>query len=58
MAGYDLVGAADLDRNGRADYVLYNSSTQQTAFWYMNDNVRIATANGPTLPDGWSLIAP
>jgi len=57
-AGYDLVGAADLDGNGRPDYLLYNPSTHQTAIWYMNNNLVISTASGPTVPSGWSLVAP
>jgi hypothetical protein len=56
--GWSLVGAADFDGNGRADYVLYNSSTRQTAIWYLNNNVLIGSAYGPLLPGGWSLVAP
>jgi hypothetical protein len=52
------MGVADFDGNGRPDYVLYNSGTRQTAIWYMNNNVRISTAFGPTLPAAWNLIAP
>jgi hypothetical protein len=55
---WDLVGAADFDGNGRPDYLLYNSTTHQTAIWYMNNNVRIGFASGPTLPAGWRLAAP
>jgi len=57
-AGHELVGAADLDGNGRPDYVLYNPITRQTAIWYMDDNLHTASAVGPTLPVGWSLVAP
>jgi hypothetical protein len=32
--------------------------TRQTVIWYMNNNVRVATAVGPTLPGGWTLVAP
>jgi hypothetical protein len=56
--GYDVVGLADFDRNGRPDYLLYNSSTRQTAIWYLNNFQLIGSAFGPTLPAGWSLIAP
>jgi hypothetical protein len=51
------VGAADFDRNGRPDYVLYRASTRQTAIVYLNNNVVIGAALGPTLPAGWSLVA-
>jgi len=57
-AGYDLVGAADLDGNGKADYVLYNPVTHQTAVWYMDNNIQIGSASGPAIPGGWSLVAP
>jgi hypothetical protein len=33
-------------------------STLQTVMWYMNNNVAIGAAFGPTLPPGWSLVAP
>jgi hypothetical protein len=56
--GYELVGAADLDRNGRPDYVLYNPTTHQTAIWYMDDNLVIGSANGPAVPGGWNVVAP
>jgi hypothetical protein len=52
------VGVADFDGNGRPDYVLYNSSTHQTAIWYLNDNLLIGSASGPTISVGWSLVAP
>ena len=55
---YDLVGLADFDGNGRPDYVLYNPGTHRTALWYLNNNQLIDTANGPTLPTGWSLVGP
>jgi len=53
-----LVGAADLDGDGKPDYVLYNPSNYQTAVWYTDDNIQIGSANGPTVPGGWRLIAP
>jgi hypothetical protein len=36
--------------------VLYNASSCQTAIWYLNDNVFVAAAYGPTLPPGWSVL--
>jgi hypothetical protein len=57
-AGYNLSGAADFNRDGKPDYLLFNPSTRQTAIWYLNNNVRIGTAAGPTLPAGWTVAAP
>jgi hypothetical protein len=41
----------------RPDLLLLNAGTRQTAVWYMNNNIRIGTASGPTLPAGWSLAS-
>jgi plastocyanin len=49
--------ATDFNNDGKPDYVLYNSSTRQTAIWYLNNNVLIAGRLGPTLPAGWSVVA-
>ena len=38
------------------DYVLQNTSTRQTAIWYLNNNVFVSGAFGPTVPAGWSLV--
>jgi hypothetical protein len=57
-AGYSLMGAKHLNGGGKPDYVLYNASTRQTAICYMNNYVRVGAAYGPTLPGGWSLVAP
>ena len=48
----------DVNGDGKPDYLLYNPSTRQTAIWYMNNNVRIGSAWGPTLPSGWNVVAP
>jgi hypothetical protein len=47
------------DCNGDAhpDYVLQNAATRQTAIWYLNNNVFISAAYGPTLAAGWGLSA-
>jgi hypothetical protein len=37
---------------------LYNASTRRTAIWYLNNNVYVSGAFGPTLAAGWSLVAP
>jgi hypothetical protein len=38
--------------------VLFNPGTRGTALWYLNNNVRIGSAAGPTLPLGWILLLP
>jgi hypothetical protein len=38
-----------------ANFVLHNPTTRQTAIWYLNNNVFIGGAFGPTLPTGWVL---
>ena len=67
VIGYDLASGTasswavralgDFNRNGKPDYALYDSSTFQTAIWYLNNNVFISAADGPTLPANWSLVA-
>jgi hypothetical protein len=52
-----LVATADFNGNGYPDYVLYNSGTRRTAIWYLNNNVFVSAAWGPTLPAGWSFAA-
>jgi hypothetical protein len=50
------VGAADFNDDGKPDYALFNASTRQTAIWYLNNNVLVSGAFGPTLPSNWSLV--
>ncbi len=52
-----LLPATDFNNDGHPDYLLYNSSTQQTAVWYMNNAVFVSGAYGPTLPAGWSVLS-
>jgi hypothetical protein len=47
----------DFNGDAKPDLLLFNAGTRQTAVWYMNNNVRIGNANGPTLPGGWSLAS-
>src|SRR5258707_1179626 len=46
----------DFNGDGKPDYLLYNPTTQQTAIWYLNNEVLIGHAFGPTLWYGWSLV--
>ena len=46
----------DFNGDGKTDYVLQNVSTHQTALWYLNNNIFLGGASGPTLPAGWSLV--
>ena len=39
----------DFNSDGHPDYVLQNTSTHQTAIWYLNNNVYVGSAYGPTL---------
>jgi hypothetical protein len=52
------VATADFNGDNKPDYVLYKASTGQTAIWYLNNNILVSGAYGPTLPAAWSLIAP
>jgi hypothetical protein len=68
VIGYDLVGgptptptpaarAAVIDFNGDGspDFVLQKASTHQTLIWYLDNNVLVGAAYGPTLIAGWGL---
>jgi hypothetical protein len=46
----------DFNHDGKPDYVLYNGGTRQTAMYYLNNNILLGTAFGPTLPAGWRLV--
>ena len=51
------VPLTDFNSDARPDLLLFNASTRQTAVWYLNNNVRIGSASGPTLPGGWSVAS-
>ena len=51
-AGWSVVGVVDFNRDGHPDYLLFSSSTRQTAIWYLNNNVRSSGLFGPALPAG------
>ena len=46
----------DFNGDGHPDLVLQNASTRQTAIWYLNNNVYVSGAYGPTRPAGWALM--
>lgn len=46
---------ADFNGDGTPDLVIQRASSHQTAVLYLNNNVVIGGALGPTLPAGWSL---
>jgi hypothetical protein len=37
------------------DYLLFNPNTRQTAIWYLNNNVYVSAAYGPTVVTGYTL---
>jgi hypothetical protein len=51
-----VLTAAGARMTTTADYVLRNASTLQTAIWFLNNNVYVSGAFGPTLPVNWSLV--
>src|SRR6266487_3832825 len=50
-------GISDFNGDGHPDFVLQfqNLKTPKTAIWYLNNNVFISSASGPTLPSWWFL---
>jgi hypothetical protein len=46
------VSVTDFNRDGHGDYLLFNASTGRTAIWYLNNNVVISGAYGPSVPSG------
>ena len=46
---------ADFNGDGHPDWVVRNAGTRQTGIWYLNNNVFISGAYGPTLAAGWPL---
>jgi FG-GAP-like repeat len=51
-----LLPSTDLNDDGKPDYIGYNASTLQTEAFYLNNNVLIGSAIGPTLPAGLQLV--
>ena len=61
VVGYNLQGSPiavpyDFNNDAHSDFLLSNGATRQTAIWYLNNNVRIGTAFGPTFPGGWQVV--
>jgi elongation factor P hydroxylase len=52
-SGWQLVAVGDFNGDGKPDYVLYNASTRQTVIWYLNNNVFVSGAYGPTIASGY-----
>ena len=70
VIGYDLVNAptptppptlgrratiGDFNNDDHSDIVVRNPTTRQTAIWYLNNNVYIGGALGPSIRAGWVL---
>src|SRR5437868_7226844 len=53
---FEPPAAYDFNQDGKPDYVLYNAVTHQTAVWYLNNNVFVGGAFGPTLPANWKVV--
>jgi Matrixin/FG-GAP-like repeat len=56
-AGSTDIARADFNRDGFADYLLFNPGTGQTALWYLRSSVFSSSAYGPALPAGWIVSA-
>ena len=54
-AGTARAGVADFNGDGHPDWVVRNAGTRQTGLWYLNNNVFVGAAYGPTLAAGWGL---
>jgi hypothetical protein len=52
-----VAGIADFNRDGHADYVLFQPSSGYTAIWYLSGTTLIGSAYGPIVPSGWELVA-
>jgi phage tail protein X len=52
-----VVGAADFNRDGHPDYLLFHPSSGYTAIGYLSGLTLIGADWGPVLPSGWALVA-
>jgi N-acetylneuraminic acid mutarotase len=55
QSGPGTATVADFNGDSHPDFVVRNPGTRQTGIWYLNNNVFISGAFGPTLPVGWGL---
>jgi len=54
LFGVAGAGVGDFNGDGHPDFALQGGTGfQQTGIWYMNNNVFVSGAFGPTLPVGW-----
>jgi hypothetical protein len=53
-----LRGTADINGDGKPDYILFNPAMGQTAVWYLSGGAVAGGAYGPTLPAGYTLVSP
>jgi hypothetical protein len=49
--------AADFNGDGHPDFGVQNATTRQTVIGYLNNNIIVGAAYGPTPPGGWNLKA-
>jgi len=47
---------ADFNGDNNPDYLLFNSSTGQTAIWYLSGPTFVGGAYGPSIVSGYTLI--
>src|SRR5437016_5588586 len=52
-----VVPVTDFNSDARPDFLLNNPITRQTAVWYLNNNLFIGSASGPTVPAEWQVVA-
>jgi hypothetical protein len=57
-SSWGLRSLGDFTRDSHPDYALFNSSSGQTAIWYLSGPTLIGGAYGPSIPIGfWALVA-
>jgi hypothetical protein len=52
---FGLVDAADVNRDGHNDYVLFNPQTRETKILFMRNNVQVGSRPGPMIDNGFGL---
>lgn len=61
VAGWSVIGMADMDRNGRADLLWQNDTTRQVVIWYYggpsgNELIAARWVSGSAVP-GWRVVS-